>query len=276
MGNEDGKAAAGTTPADNNNGVRVGDDSRWKYELVADSKKKKDSSPDAVDDTVELGERREADDGAPDKMGADALFHESRHAEGGGPDGSTVFWKVYRRRWFGVLQLTLLNVIVSWDWLTFSPVPGHAAAYFGNSETSINWLSTAFLLAFPVASPAVIYVLHLGPKPSIIVSAVLVLLGNWLRYAGARAGDGDGDGDGNFGLVMFGQVVTGLSQPFVLAAPTRYSDMWFTNRGRVAVTALMSLANPLGAALGQLVIPFLVEAPADIPNMVLYVSIIVS
>ncbi|KLU86718.1 hypothetical protein MAPG_05730 [Magnaporthiopsis poae ATCC 64411] len=75
---------------------------------------------------------------------------------------------------------------------------------------------------------------------------------------------------------MFGQVVTGLAQPFVLAAPTRYSDLWFTNRGRVAVTALMSLANPLGAALGQLVIPFMVAAPADIPNMVLYVSILSS
>jgi hypothetical protein len=26
-----------------------------------------------------------------------------------------VVWKVYKRRWFGLLQLVLLNVVVSWD-----------------------------------------------------------------------------------------------------------------------------------------------------------------
>ncbi|KAH8621506.1 MFS general substrate transporter [Alternaria alternata] len=47
---------------------------------------------------------------------------------------------------------------------------------------------------------------------------------------------------------MVGQILTGLAQPFVLAAPTRYSDMWFTEGGRVGATALASLANPFGAA----------------------------
>lgn len=74
---------------------------------------------------------------------------------------------------------------------------------------------------------------------------------------------------------MFGQILTGLAQPFVLAAPTRYSDLWFTGAGRVAATAIMSLANPFGGALGQLIDPFWVNTPSDIPNMVLYVSIIV-
>lgn len=78
-----------------------------------------------------------------------------------------------------------------------------------------------------------------------------------------------------FGLVMFGQILTGLAQPFVLSAPARYSDLWFTNRGRVAATAVVSLANPFGAALGQLIIPFWVSVPGDVSNMVLYVAIIV-
>lgn len=75
---------------------------------------------------------------------------------------------------------------------------------------------------------------------------------------------------------MFGQILIGLAQPFVLAAPARYSDLWFTNRGRVAATALTSLANPFGAALGQLIVPFWVDKPSDISRMVLYVSIISS
>ncbi|KAI1455050.1 MFS general substrate transporter [Annulohypoxylon moriforme] len=184
-------------------------------------------------------------------------------------DRGSITYKVYKRRWFGLVQLTLLNIIVSWDWLTFSPVAQDAATYYDTDESAINWLSIAFMFSFLVIFPVSIYALHWGPKPSIIASAVLILAGNWIRYAGSHSRDG-----GLYGVVMFGQILTGLAQPFVLSAPTRYSDMWFTNRGRVAATALASLANPFGAALGQLVVPFMVSGPGDVSNAVLYVSII--
>jgi FLVCR family MFS transporter 7 len=116
------------------------------------------------------------------------------------------------------------------------------------------------------------YTLHRGgPKPSIVVASVLIFVGNWIRYGATKAGP-----HGNFGGLMFGQILTGFAQPFVLAAPTRYSDLWFTNRGRVAATAVMSLANPFGGALAQLIDPFWANTPGDIPNMVLYIAIIVS
>ncbi|KAI0377020.1 MFS general substrate transporter [Hypomontagnella monticulosa] len=186
-------------------------------------------------------------------------------------DRGSITYKVYKRRWFGLVQLTLLNIIVSWDWLTFSPVSQHATTYYNTSESAINWFSTGFLFSFVVIVPLTIYMLHWGPKPSIIVSAVLILVGNWIRFAGSYSRDG-----GNYGVVMFGQILTGLAQPFVLSAPTRYSDMWFTSRGRVAATALASLANPFGAALGQLIVPFMVAEPGDVSNAVLYVAIISS
>lgn len=173
-------------------------------------------------------------------------------------------FKVYKRRWFGLAQLVLLNAVVSWDWLTFAPVSETAAIYFGTTETAINWLSTGFLFAFVIICPFSIYALHRGPKDSIIAASVLLLLGNWIRYAGTKA-----DG-GVFWIVIIGQILTGLAQPFVLAAPTRYSNMWFTERGRVGATALATLANPLGGALAQLINPFL----GSIPQIVLIVSII--
>lgn len=161
------------------------------------------------------------------------------------------------------------------QWLTFAPVAESAATYYRVTQTTINWLSTAFMLSFPLIAPVTVAVLHRGPKLSIMTSAALVLIGNWVRFAGSHKVDPRG---GNFGVVMFGQILTGLAQPFALAAPTRYSDLWFTTRGRVAATAIMSLANPLGAAIGQLVVPELVaEGQSEqVSRMVLYVAIIVS
>ncbi|KAI0133594.1 major facilitator superfamily protein [Xylariales sp. AK1849] len=180
-------------------------------------------------------------------------------------------YRVYKRRWLGLLSLTLLNIIVSWDWLSFSPVSQYAAAYYSVSESAINWLSTGFLFVFVAFSPLTIYLLHWGPRAAIIAASALLLVGNWVRYGGSHA-----EGGGLFGVVLFGQILIGAAQSFVLSAPTRYSDLWFTSRGRVGATAIMSLANPFGAALGQLIVPFIVTKPSDVSSMVLYVSIIAS
>ncbi|KAK6437779.1 hypothetical protein LTR95_006021 [Oleoguttula sp. CCFEE 5521] len=178
-------------------------------------------------------------------------------------------YRVYKRRFFGLTQLILLNIVVSWDWLTFSPVSTSASQYFDVSESAINWFSTGFLFAFVFISPVVIYTLNKGgPKTSIIVASVLVLIGNWIRYAGTRASGG------LFGVVMAGQMIIGLAQPFVLSAPTRYSSLWFSDSGRVSATAVASLANPLGGALAQLITPFWATDVTGIPSMVLYTAIL--
>ncbi|KAL9136399.1 MAG: hypothetical protein Q9175_002385 [Cornicularia normoerica] len=184
-------------------------------------------------------------------------------------NGTHTEYRVYKIRWFGLTQLILLNIVVSWDWLSFSAVANTAADFYSTNPSVINWLSTGFLFAFVAAAPATIWTLHTGgPRLAIITASILVLLGNWIRYAGTRTSPP------SFGLTMFGQFLIGLAQPFVLSAPTRYSDIWFTPSGRVSATAIASLANPFGGALGQLINPFLASTASDMPSMVLYVAII--
>ena len=207
-------------------------------------------------------------------------------------NGRHTEYRVYKIRWFGLTQLILLNIVVSWDvrishlqrpwlskdaqwltattqWLSFSAVANTAADFYSTNPSIINWLSTGFLFAFVAAAPATIWTLHTGgPRLAIIAASVLILFGNWIRYAGTRTSPP------SFGLTMFGQFLIGLAQPFVLSAPTRYSDLWFMPSGRVSATAIASLANPFGGALGQLINPFLASKASEIPNMVLYVAII--
>jgi FLVCR family MFS transporter 7 len=178
-----------------------------------------------------------------------------------------IVYKVYKRRFFGLAQLVLLNIVVSWDWISFAPVSKTSAQYFNTKESTINWLSTAFLFAYCVATPFTFYALSKhGPKASIIVASCLLLVGNWIRYGATRAN--------NFAGVMVGQLLLGLAQPFVLSSPTSYSNVWFSDAGRTSATAVASLANAFGAALGQLIDPFWADHPSQIPNMVLYISII--
>lgn len=178
-------------------------------------------------------------------------------------------YRLYKRRFIGLAQLVLLNIIVSWDWLTFAAVSTTTSRFFAVSESGVNWLSTCFLFAFVLVAPLVLWTLNKGgPKPSILIASALVLAGNWIRYGGTRAQPP------RFGVVVFGQILIGFAQPFVLAAPTRYSSLWFSDTGRVTATAVASLANPLGGALGQLIGPFWATRERGIPNMVLYTAII--
>ncbi|KIV97860.1 hypothetical protein PV10_01564 [Exophiala mesophila] len=182
---------------------------------------------------------------------------------------SSTPYKVYKRRFFGLAQLVLLNIVVSWDWIAFAPVSTSSAEYFQTSESNINWISTAFLFAFVVATPFTFFVLHrFGCKTAIMAAASLLLVGNWIKYGATKAS--------NFPGVMVGQLLIGFAQPFVLSSPTSYSNLWFSPRGRTTATAVASLANPFGAALGQLISPLWVSTPSDIPNMILYVAIISS
>ncbi|KAF8253963.1 MFS general substrate transporter [Wilcoxina mikolae CBS 423.85] len=188
----------------------------------------------------------------------------SRDKTASGP----VRYRVYKRRWIGILVLMMMNIVVSWGWLTFAPVSNHTAEWFKlSSETPVNWLSTVTFFAYIVATPAVVHLLgRYSIKPTLLLASSLVLAGSWIRYGGTKCQ--------SYGATMFGQILMGFSQPFFLNAAPHYSDLWFTQRGRVSATAVVSLSNPIGAALAQLIDPMLATKASDIPNMVLIVAII--
>lgn len=49
------------------------------------------------------------------RLGLDALIRDGRPEDNGIQDGSVVFYKIYKRRWFGLVELTLLSLLVSWE-----------------------------------------------------------------------------------------------------------------------------------------------------------------
>jgi len=211
---------------------------------------------------------------------AGSVRHTTEQLEGVGgsnsayPENATtnnVEYKVYKVRWFGLVVLMLQNIMISWAWITFAPISTSSKEFFKlRSETPVNWFSTVFFFAYVAVCPAVIYILHRhGVRLSVIIAGLLSIVGAWLRYAGAKI---HSDNGGIFGLVMFGQILLGFAQPFVLNAPAHYADKWFTSRGRVSANALISLSNPLGAALGQLINPFIVTKASDIPTLLLILA----
>ena len=89
-------------------------------------------------------------------------------------DDSTTIYRVYKRRWFGVAIIMLLNIVSSWrytnpfefcltlfSWIAFAPVAGITRDYFNlSSTTPVNWLSTVVLFVYCIVSPLTAYIFH--------------------------------------------------------------------------------------------------------------------
>lgn len=172
-------------------------------------------------------------------------------------------------------------------------MPTTSSEYLDVSVTAVNWTSTTTLFAYCVAIPSVTplpqiapiyftdhlldtirFVLYtvrkVGLRGANIVTSVLIFVGNWIRYAGTVKSVR------SYGVIIFGHILTAFAQPFCLSTPTKFSDTWFTESGRTSATAFTTLANPLGAAIGQFVGSVLAPSPDKVPQMVLVVAIIVS
>ncbi|RMX61475.1 hypothetical protein pdam_00003517 [Pocillopora damicornis] len=70
-------------------------------------------------------------------------------------------YRLYRRRWYMLLVLFVLNVSNAMLWLSFAPVADYTASYYGESVNAINWLSIVFLLCYLLFGLVAVWILDL-------------------------------------------------------------------------------------------------------------------
>lgn len=70
-----------------------------------------------------------------DSRGGEEGVREVGGGEGEG-EGGRVVYKVYKRRWFGLVQLVLLNIIVSWDVRLLTSIPQFPSHPYTKSPAS--------------------------------------------------------------------------------------------------------------------------------------------
>ncbi|KAL7784561.1 major facilitator superfamily domain-containing protein [Trichoderma ceciliae] len=122
-------------------------------------------------------------------------------------------------------------------------------------------------------TPLTVKILGYNLRLAFVMTSVLLIVGNWVRYVGSISATHQ---SGGIYAVGVGQALLGAAQSLVLSSPTEFAEVWFSPSTRVIATSIMTLSNPLGAALGQVVTPFWLQSVGDISSMVLYVSILSS
>ncbi|KAK6298510.1 hypothetical protein J4Q44_G00315650 [Coregonus suidteri] len=174
-----------------------------------------------------------------------------------------IVFKVYKRRWFILFVLCLLNCSNSILWLTFAPVVDHSAQFLGVTLDQINWLSIIYMVvAIPLSFGTTWMLDTLGLRITLVLGSWLNTLGAVLRFVGILRSLPNA---ANFPVVMGGQTLCALAQPLVIVTPTKLAALWFPEHQRATANMIASMSNPLGILIASIFSPMIVGTTNNIP-----------
>jgi MFS family permease len=160
-------------------------------------------------------------------------------------------FKLYPYRWVVLAVFMFINLTIQILWITYAPITGPAAAFYGVSDLQIGLLAMSFMIAFiPLSIPVSWLIDTYGFRLAVSIGAVMMGI---FGIARGLAGD-------NYTLVLLSTIGIAAAQPFLLNAWTKVPANWFSIQERATAVGLVTLSNLVGTALGMLLTPILVES----------------
>ncbi|OBZ85082.1 hypothetical protein A0J61_06866 [Choanephora cucurbitarum] len=170
--------------------------------------------------------------------------------------------------WLQLAFVILLNMSINLRWLTFSPVASIAADYMDVNMSAITWLANCATLIFIAISVCTGWVFErYGIKTLFLLAGATNTLGAWIRYFGTFAPVHQ-----RYAIIMFGQCVASIAEPFIMNIGTHFAAVWFSSHHRVTANSLQVI--PLGMIIATLSMPKLVLSPDDMPRALLITACI--
>lgn len=160
-------------------------------------------------------------------------------------------YKVYGYRWVVLAVFMFINLTIQILWISYAPITGPAAKFYGVTDLQIGLLSMVFMIAFiPLSIPVSWVIDTYGFRVAVSIGAVLMGVFGVLRgLAGA-----------NYSLVLISTIGIAIAQPFLLNAWTTVPAKWFNVEERATVVGLVTLSNLIGTGLGMVLTPVLTES----------------
>lgn len=159
-------------------------------------------------------------------------------------------FRVYPYRWVVLAVFMFINMTIQILWISYAPITGLAAAYYGVTDLQIGLLAMTFMLAFiPLSIPVSWAIDTYGFRITVSIGAVLMGIFGVLRgLAGA-----------DYTLVLISTIGIAIAQPFLLNAWTKMPAQWFGINERATAVGLITLSCLVGTALGMVLPPMLIN-----------------
>lgn len=166
-----------------------------------------------------------------------------------------VEYRLYKRRFSGLLGFIILGIVTGMQWSWFGPIATNTADEFGISLGQVNWLGNiTFCIFLPASFLVPVISSRYGIRRCSEMGGFMLLISAWVRYAGTVRSLSP---QSAYVLLFFGQLFGAISQPVFQVLAPMFSERWFDLKGRTTATMAIVIANPIGSALGQLLSPLM-------------------
>lgn len=164
-------------------------------------------------------------------------------------------FKSYRYRWIVLAVFMFVNLMMQLLWISYAPVNGPAALFYGVSDNQIGLLAMIFMIAYiPLSIPESWAIDTFGFRNMVSLGAILMGVFGLLRgFAGP-----------SYTWALICTIGIAIGQPFLMNSWTTVPAKWFAQEFRATAVGLVTLAGLIGVALGMVLTPLLNETmPID-------------
>jgi MFS family permease len=150
-------------------------------------------------------------------------------------------FRVYGYRWVVLAVFMLINITIQMLWITYAPITGPAAIFYGVHDSQIGLLAMTFMITYvPLAIPASWVIDTYGFRKAVGIGAIL--MGIFAIFRGLAGA--------NYGLVLVSTIGIAIGQPFLMNSWTKVPANWFSMNERATAVGLVTLANLVGTMVG--------------------------
>ncbi|MHB8132649.1 MAG: MFS transporter [Anaerolineaceae bacterium] len=159
-------------------------------------------------------------------------------------------FRLYPYRWVVLAVFMFINLTIQILWISYAPITGLAANFYGVTDLKIGLLAMVYMMAFiPLSLPVSWAIDTFGFRLTVSIGAILMGIFGILRgLAGA-----------DYSLVLISTIGIAIAQPFLLNAWTKVPAQWFSIEERATAVGMVTLSNLVGTALGMILPPMLIE-----------------
>ena len=170
--------------------------------------------------------------------------------------------KLSKYRWVILTALMMITMMSQIQWLTHAPIARAAEVYYKGrfdplSFFNIDFLASSYMILYLIfAIPASYFISTFGIVKGIGLGVLLTVVGASLK----------GFSGESFKMVMAGQVILAIAQPFIINSPTAVAARWFPVKERAIATGLATLAQYIGILIAMVITPMLIVSSPSSPE----------
>ncbi len=159
-------------------------------------------------------------------------------------------YSLYGYRWVVLAVFMFINLTIQILWISYAPITGIAAGFYGVDDLQIGLLAMTFMIAFiPLSIPVSWAIDTYGFRIAVSIGAILMGVFGLIR----------GFSGSSYTWVFIATIGIAIAQPFLLNAWTKVPAQWFSLEERATAVGLVTLSNLVGTALGMVITPILIE-----------------